>query len=105
MLVMRPFCVLCDQLAAWIYGVDTFDYRELEVFPPLDILVLRGNNRVRRAGCRGKERDLLPEDLAEVRGLTTTTELRTALDLGCSLSRWDALAALDAFMRVCGVTR
>jgi hypothetical protein len=98
-LIKRPFWVLCDRLAAWIHGVDTFEYRELEIFPPLDVLVLRGNNRVRRQGCRGSERDLSPGDITEVRGLTLSTELRTALDLGCSLSRRSALAALDAFMR------
>jgi hypothetical protein len=104
-LVKRPFWVLCDRLAAWIHGVDTFEYRELEIFPPLDVLVLRGNNRVRRQGCRGTERDLSPVDIMEVRGLTLTTELRTALDLGCSLSRRAALAALDAFMRNCDIAR
>jgi hypothetical protein len=104
-LVRRPFWVLCDQLAAWIHGVDTFEYRELEIFPPLDVLVLRGSNRVRRQGCRGTERDLSPVDITEVRGLTLTTELRTALDLASSLSRRSALAALDAFMRTCGITR
>jgi Protein of unknown function (DUF559) len=98
-LIKRPFWVLCDQLAAWIHGVDTFEYRELEIFPPLDVLVLRGNNRVRRQGCRGTERDLSSVDITEARGLTLTTELRTALDLGCRLSRRSALAALDAFMR------
>jgi hypothetical protein len=34
-----------------------------------------------------------------------TTPLRTALDLGCRLSRRDGLAALDGFARTCGVTR
>ena len=104
-LVMRPFSVICDQLAAWLHGVDTFEYEELEILPPLDVLVLRGHSRVRRTGCRGTERDLAPRDICEQQGLTLTTPLRTALDLACRLPRWKALATLDAFMRICGVTR
>lgn len=104
-LVMGPFSVICDQLAAWLHGVDTFEYEELELLPPLDVLVLRGHSRVRRAGCRGSERDLAPRDICEQQGLIMTTPLRTALDLGCRLPRWKALATLDAFMRLCGVTR
>lgn len=40
-----------------------------------------------------------------VGGVQVTTPLRTALDLGCNLRRRDALAALDQFMRLHGVTR
>lgn len=104
-LVVSPFGVVCDRTAAWIHGVDTFDYRELEILPPLEIFVLRDRRRVERLGCAGGERDLLPRDVCVVHGVAVTTALRTALDLGCSLSRRDALAALDGFMRVCGVTR
>lgn len=44
-------------------------------------------------------------DLCVVEGLTVTSPLRTALDLGCRLSRRDALAALDGFMREHGISR
>jgi hypothetical protein len=102
-LVMPTFAVICDQLAAWLHGVDTFDHRELEILPPVDVLSLRGHNRLRRRGCRGCTRELAPHDVTQLHGLTLTTELRTALDLGRKLPRRDALAALDAFMRLCGV--
>lgn len=38
-------------------------------------------------------------------GVRLTTPLRTALDLGCALSRPEALAAFDAFARLHGVSR
>jgi hypothetical protein len=102
-IVTNPFMVLCDRTAAWLHEVDTFEYRELEVPPPLETYVLRGHNRVTRAGCSGGARDLAPRDICTIGDVRLTTMLRTALDLGCKLSRRDALAVLDAFMRL-GVT-
>jgi hypothetical protein len=104
-LVMRPFDVVCDRTAAWLHGVDTFSYRELEILPPIDTIVLRHNTRTRRHECRGGERDLRPVDVYMLNEVRVTTPTRTALDLGCHLHERDALAALDGFMRVCGVTR
>jgi hypothetical protein len=104
-LVLRPFEILCDRTAAWLYGVDTFEYRELEILPPLEIFVLRDLARTRRRDCKGGERDLKPQDVCVIQGIRMTTPLRTALDLGCRLGQRDALAALDGFMRVCAVTR
>lgn len=104
-LVMRPFTVVCDRTSAWLHGVDTFEFRELEILPPLETFVLRGYSRVRRRGCRGGRRDLLSNDLMVLEGVQVTTPLRTALDLACKLGRRDAIAALDGFMRECGVTR
>jgi Protein of unknown function (DUF559) len=103
-LVMRPFGLVCDRTAAWLHGVDTFQVRELEELPPLDVFVLRGHSRTRRPECHGGSRDLTPRDVVRLNGVLTTTPLRTALDLGCSLSERDALACLDAFMRRCGIT-
>lgn len=104
-LVMRPFGVLCDRTAAWLHGVDTFQFRELDILPPLDTFVLRGNSRTRRPECRGGRRDLIPSDVVRLHGVLTTKPLRTALDLACSLSERDALACLDGFMRAFGITR
>lgn len=103
-LVMKPFGVLCDRTAAWLHGVDTLAYHELEILPPLEAFVLRDNTRTRRLGCQGGERDLAPQDLCSLGGIRATTPLRTALDLGCRLAQRNALAGLDGFMRVCGVT-
>ncbi len=104
-LVVSPFAVVCDRSAAWLHGVDVFDYRELDMLPPLETFVLREHARIRRAGTRGGERDLSVEDVMTVQGVKVTTPLRTALDLGCLLPRRDALAALDGFMRVHDLTR
>jgi very-short-patch-repair endonuclease len=71
----------------------------------LDTFVLRGHHRTRRAETNPGERDLTPQDITTVFGIPVTTPLRTALDLGCRLPRRDALAALDAFMRVYELSR
>jgi hypothetical protein len=103
-LVVSLASVVCDRTAAWIHGVDVFDYRELDILPPLETFVVRGNTRTRRPETAGGERDLTEDDICVVHGLRVTTPLRTALDLGCRLSRRDALAALDAFLRLHGIT-
>ncbi len=47
----------------------------------------------------GRRRGLLPTDVTVVLGVPVTTQLRTALDLGRLLWRFDALAAIDGFLR------
>lgn len=104
-LVVGPTAVLVDRTAAWIHGVDVLTHPEREVLPPLETCVLRWNSRPRRDGVDGRTRDLAPEDVMVIHGVRVTTPLRTALDLGCNLRRRDALAALDQFMRLHGLTR
>ena len=104
-LVVSPFAVVCDRTAAWMLGVDTFEYRELEILPPLETYVLRGHSPTNRPECAGGRRDLTAQDISVIEGVAVTTPIRTALDLGCKLSRRDALAALDAFMRMYSITR
>ena len=104
-LVLPPFAVVCDRTAAWIHGIDVLRYRELEVLPPLDIVVLRYSQRRKRSEWRNGERDLDPKDVICIQGLRVTTPLRTALDLGCKLPRRDALAAVDQFMRLHDISR
>lgn len=102
--VISPFAVVCDRTAAWLHGIDVLEFHELDVIPPLETYVLRGHDPTDRAECNGGTRDLRPEDYRVIDGLPVTTPLRTAMDLGCKLSRRDALAALDAFMRKFGLT-
>ncbi len=104
-LVINQFSVVCDRTAAWIWDIDTLQYRELDFLPPLETFVLRGFYPTSRRECHGGQRDLEPSDICEVEGLRVTTPLRTALDLGCKLRRRRALAALDSFMRQYGITR
>lgn len=98
-LVLTPATVVTDRTAAWLHGVDTFAFRELEILPPTEVCVLPDANRIRRHGVRGRTRDVVPTDLVWLAGLPVTSPLRTALDLGCGLRRSEALAALDGFMR------
>jgi hypothetical protein len=103
-LVIRPHVVICDRTAAWLHGVDTFDIRELAALPLIDTCVLTTDSRVRRRGCLGTRRALDPTDVMRIGGLSVTTPLRTALDLGRRLRASDALAALDGFRRLGLVT-
>ncbi|HET7355695.1 MAG TPA: type IV toxin-antitoxin system AbiEi family antitoxin domain-containing protein [Nocardioidaceae bacterium] len=103
--LVHPLGIISDRFSAWIHGVDVFEYRELEILPDVETVVLRGGSRIRRSGCRGGRRDLVPGDVMEINGMQVLTPLRTAMDLGCSLSRRNALAALDGFMRVHGITQ
>ena len=103
-LVMNPRSVLCNRTAAWLHGVDVFRYAELETVPELESFVLRGRRATERLDCQGRTRDLRPEDWQTIDGVRVTTPLRTAVDLACERSRREALAALDALSRHCGVT-
>ncbi|MGH3471940.1 MAG: DUF559 domain-containing protein [Nocardioidaceae bacterium] len=104
-LVLHPFGVFCDRTAAWLHGVDALSFRELEILPPVEMVVLRGHTRPRRLHCRGGERDLNIGDVTSVGTCPVTSALRTALDLGCKLKRSEALAVLDGFLRRGLVTR
>lgn len=104
-LVMPPGSVVVDRSAAGVWGVDCFRYRELDHPPPLEWATLRGRRSSKRAEVHGRSRDLVPEDWSVVEGVRVLTPLRTAMDLGCSLNRRDALSAMDALMRAHGFTR
>src|SRR3954451_5894277 len=98
-LVISPYAVICDRTAAWLWGVDSFDVRELEILPPLESYVRRGRNRTRRPECAGGVRDLAADEIVELGGVAVTTPVRTAVDLACKLDEHNGLAALDGFMR------
>lgn len=86
-LVVPPHVVICDRTAAWLHGVDTLNWSEVETLPRVETCVPPEQTRVRRPECKGARRDLVPTDVEQLRGLAVTTPLRTALDLGCSLRR------------------
>jgi hypothetical protein len=103
-LVISQHAVVCDELAAWIHGVDAYRYSVGDLGAPVTTYVLRGHSPTNRPQVEGGSRDLLPEDWILVGGVRVTTPARTALDLGCKLSRRRALAAMDALMRATGFT-
>jgi hypothetical protein len=98
-LVMPPHAVAVDRLAAWVHGVDALPRSAIHEMPDLDIFSRRGS-RVRRAGVASGVRDLIAKDIELVDGLALTTHLRTACDLGRLLWRFDALGAVDGFLRL-----
>jgi hypothetical protein len=104
-LVISPHAVVVDRTAAWLLGAEVFRYRDLDVLPPLDAVVLRGHEPTERPECSGGTRDLLPEDWMDLHGLRVTTPARTAMDLACVLPRREAFAAMVAVMRACGIER
>ena len=104
LLVISSHSVLCDRSAAWLHGADVHPFRERDVGHKLESFVLRGHDPTDRPECAGGTRDLLATDWMTLGGVRVTTPLRTAMDLGCKLSRRDALAAMDALARVHGLT-
>ncbi|WP_110206360.1 type IV toxin-antitoxin system AbiEi family antitoxin [Nocardioides daejeonensis] len=103
-LVLPEHCVVVERSAAWLYGIDLHSPDERFVVPELEVVALRGHNRLRRSGVYGATRDLEPEDLTCVGDVPVTTPLRTAMDLACLRGVPPALTALDRFMRTYGVT-
>jgi hypothetical protein len=103
-LVTNSGMVVCDRTAAWIHGAETHDYWELDVVVPLEVCVLRGKAPTERSECAGGTRDLHRDDWMLIGGVRVTTPMRTAMDLGCKLSRRGALAAMDSLMRIHGFT-
>lgn len=98
-LVMPPHAVVVDRLAAWIHGVDALPRSAIHQMPDLDVFSVTGS-RVRRPGVASGIRDLERRDVEVIDGLPLTTRLRTACDLGRVLWRFDALGALDGFIRL-----
>jgi very-short-patch-repair endonuclease len=102
--VIDDNAVVCDRSAAWLHGVDVLGPEGLSSVPRLEVYRTGGQNRTRRTQCRGGKRTLSPDDVERVRGVPVTTPLRTAMDLGRFLRRYEAIGALDALMRVGGLT-
>lgn len=98
-LVTPPHVVVVDRTASWVHGVDALPRSAIHTLPSLDLYSTTGS-RMRRAGVSSGIRDLLPRDVETVGSLTLTTRLRTACDVGRLLWRYDALAAIDGFLRV-----
>ncbi|CAA9348269.1 MAG: hypothetical protein AVDCRST_MAG24-1657 [uncultured Nocardioidaceae bacterium] len=103
-LVCGPHAVVVDRTAAWLWGIDLREVWNDPAPPVLDVFVRRGRKRVLRPEALGGERDLADQDVCQVAGTWVTTPVRTCIDLACRLSRYEAIVALDAFMREHGLT-
>jgi len=98
-LVVPGAAVVTDRTAAWLHGVDILP-RSAVTAPPALNVAHTDDSRVRRPGVDGRRRGLIASDITEIHGVRVTTGLRTALDLGRLLWRFDALAAIDGFLRL-----
>ena len=98
-LVTPPHMVAVDRLAAWVHSVDALPRSAIHEMPALD-LFSRAGSRMRRSGVTSGTRTLLPRDVQTIDELALTTPLRTAVDLGRLLWRYDALGAIDGFLRI-----
>ncbi|WGL53406.1 DUF559 domain-containing protein [Nocardioides sp. BP30] len=101
--VVGPGQVVVDRSAAWLHGIDVFEYAEPGGVPMLETCARPGRTRSRRRELEGGIRDLAEEDVERVEGVAVTTPLRTAADLGARLRRREAYAALNEFGRLHGV--
>jgi hypothetical protein len=98
-LVVPDVAVVTDRTAAWLHGVDLLPRSSRTAPPPVNVFHT-SDTRVRRPGVAAGRRGLLSSDITVVHGVRVTTALRTALDLGRLLWRYDALAAIDGFLRI-----
>lgn len=97
-LVVRDSAVVTDRTAAWLHEIDVLPRSAVHEPTPLDVFSAE-ESRLRRAGVSSGIRMLNAEDVMIVQGVAVTTQVRTALDLGRLLPRYDAIGALDAFLR------
>lgn len=97
-LVVPASAVITDRTAAWLHGVDALPRSAPHQPVPIDVFS-RSASRTRRSGVASGCRTLPESDLTTVHGLTMTTPLRTAVDLGRRLRREDAFAAMCGFLR------
>jgi hypothetical protein len=97
--------VVCGRTAAWLWGVDTLAMGAHRVLPAVDVMSPQGGSAARRAGVFGSTGPLLDDDVVLLSGLLVTTPARTAADLARLLPRPDALASLDAMLRLPGTDR
>lgn len=98
-LVVPEHAVVCDWTAVWLYTGVLPPNQHLEV-PPVSLFLPRGRGRLRNDLCSSGERSFSPGDLATVEGLTVTTPIRTAWDIGRLVHRDLAIGALDALLRM-----
>lgn len=102
-LVITPGAVVTGRTAGWLHGAPVLQRGAHLVAPPLEVCSVT-DTRMTRRGVEGHRRRLRASDVTQVYDVSVTTPLRTACDLGRLLWRFDALAAIDAFLRL-GVDR
>lgn len=97
-LAVPQHSVIVDWTAVWLFTGILPPNQHLEV-PPVSLFRHRGRGRLRNDLCSSGERTFGPGDLMTIEGLTVTTPLRTAWDIGRLSPRDMAIGALDALLR------
>jgi very-short-patch-repair endonuclease len=97
-LVVPDGCVVTDRAAGWIWVGDRMLAPNQHLAVPTLTVFCKPGHRLRNGLTESGERIFLPRDLTTVGGLTVTTPLRTACDLGRLLHRDQAFAALDTLL-------
>ena len=88
--------IVCNETAAWLYGLDVFapgEHRRLEP----SLVTEHSTTRVVRSGARGRQAIINAHDVDFVDGVHVTNPVRTVSDLLRCMYRPYALAAADAF--------
>jgi hypothetical protein len=98
-LVVPEDAVIVDWTAVWLYTGVLPPNQHLAV-PPVSVFRPRGRGRLRNGLCSSGERSLTPDDVVTFEGLTVTTPIRTAWDIGRLAPRDMAIGALDALLRM-----
>lgn len=98
-LVVPECAVVTDRTAAWLHGVPILERGAHLAAPPISVCETV-DSRVRRKGVDGRRRQLLDRDVMPLHGILVTTPLRTGLDLGRRLWRFDALSAIDGVLHI-----
>lgn len=98
-LILPADAVATDRTAAWLHGVNLLPRSSATLGPAVQFFRPPGL-RARRSGVASGERALLSRDVVELGLVRATSPTRTALDLARLVWRFDALAALDQFVRI-----
>ncbi|WP_245528986.1 type IV toxin-antitoxin system AbiEi family antitoxin [Beutenbergia cavernae] len=94
-LVVPEHAVVCDDFAAWLFGVETHAPADrFEIVP--SFVVPHGRNRIASSRARTRQTVFPDADVVDLDGLRVTSPIRTASDLLRRRWRPYALAAADA---------
>jgi hypothetical protein len=100
-LVVPDGAVVTDRSAGWLHGAEMIlAPNDHLAVPPVSVFVNRRGARLRNGITDSGQRFLRTADVTEVFGMSVTTPLRTACDLGRLLPPDGAFAALDMMLRL-----
>lgn len=95
-LVTPENAVVCDETAAWVFGLEVFSPGERHSLEPA-MLLRHGGARIVHPGSRGRQAIISAEDVDYFDGVHVTKPVRTVSDLLRKKYRPYAMSAADAF--------